>query len=483
MLRPSLKDFLQMAKPGHIVPVIMEVPSDRITPVDAYYAVSASYLLESAEKGLHLGRYSFLGVDPCAVIEVRGTKCRITEDGKTRELAAVDPLRAVKDFLAARPFSGEGDLSPFPGGAVGYIGYEAVSRFESVKLDESKPGLDIPDACFMVTRYTLVFDNLMHTLKIIYNVNAGKDPESDYADAVMMLTQMSDRISAGAPGPVDTPVIGDNIRQVTSKNEFVSSVNKIREYIIAGDAIQVVLSQQMEVDFKGDPFCVYRSLRSINPSPYMFFLNMQGFTLLGASPEVMVKVDKNRAMLRPIAGTRRRGINVEEDEALQRELLADNKERAEHIMLVDLARNDLGRIAKPGTVKVERFMEVEMYSHVMHIVSEVSAQCREDSDPVDVIRAVFPAGTVSGAPKVRAMEIIDELERVKRNHYAGLVGYFSYNGNFDSCITIRSAAVKNDKMYLQSGAGIVYDSDPDKEYQETMSKIEALVEALKNGRN
>ncbi len=483
MLRPSLKDFKQMAKPGHIVPVIMEVPSDRITPVDAYYAVAASYLLESAEKGLHLGRYSFLGVDPCAVIEVRGTKCRITEDGKTRELAAVDPLRAVRDFLAARPFCGEGDLSPFPGGAVGYIGYEAVSRFETIKLDESKPGLDIPDACFMVTRYTLVFDNLMHTLKIVYNVNAGNDLDSDYSNAVEMLTRMSDKISAGAPATAGQTVVGENIRHITPEDEFISSVKKIKEYITAGDAIQVVLSQQMEVDFKGDPFRVYRSLRSINPSPYMFFLNMEGFTLFGASPEVMVKVEKNRAMLRPIAGTRKRGKNIEEDDALQRELLADAKERAEHIMLVDLARNDLGRIAKPGTVKVDRFMEVELYSHVMHIVSEVSAECREDSDPVDVIRAVFPAGTVSGAPKVRAMEIIDELEKVKRNHYAGLVGYFSYNGNFDSCITIRSAAVKNDKMYLQSGAGIVYDSDPEKEYEETLSKIQAVVDAVKNGRN
>ncbi len=483
MLRPSLKDFKQMAKPGHIVPVVMEVPSDRITPVDAYYAASASYLLESAEKGQHLGRYSFLGVDPCAVIEVRGTICRITENGRTRELAAVDPLRIVKDFLASRPFSGEGDLSPFPGGAVGYIGYEAVSRFESITLDDSKPGLDIPDACFMVTRYTLVFDNLMHTLKIVYNVNAGHDPEEDYAAAVEMLGRMSDKISAGVPGSGELPVVGEGIRHITSRDEFVSSVKKIKAYITAGDAIQVVLSQRMEVDFKGDPFCVYRSLRSINPSPYMFFLNMNGFTLFGASPEVMVKVEKNRAMLRPIAGTRKRGKSTEEDDGLQRELLADVKERAEHIMLVDLARNDLGRIAKPGTVKVDRFMEVEVYSHVMHIVSEVSAECREDCDPVDVIRAVFPAGTVSGAPKVRAMEIIDELEKVKRNHYAGLVGYFSYNGNFDSCITIRSAAVKDGRMYLQSGAGIVYDSDPEREYDETMAKIQAVIDAVKNGRN
>lgn len=483
MLRPSMKDFKQMAKPGYIVPVIMEVPSDRITPVDAYYAASAAYLLESAERGLHLGRYSFLGVDPCAMIEVNGSKCRITEEGTTRELAAVDPLRAVKDFLASRPFCGEGDLSPFPGGAVGYIGYESVSRFESVKLDESKPGLDIPDACFMVTRYTLVFDNLMHTLKIVYNVHAGNDPDTDYRHAVEMLQSMAEKISSPPAHTTDIPSTAENIKHLVSKEEFISSVNRIKGYITAGDAIQVVYSQGMEVEFSGDPFSVYRSLRSVNPSPYMFFLNLNGFTLLGASPEVMVRVEKDRAMLRPIAGTRRRGKNQAEDESLQRELLADVKERAEHIMLVDLARNDLGRIARPGTVKVDRFMEVELYSHVMHIVSEVSAQCRDDADPVDVIRAVFPAGTVSGAPKVRAMEIIDELEKRKRNHYAGLVGYFSYNGNFDSCITIRSAAVKDGRLYLQAGAGIVYDSDPEREYEETMSKIQAVADAVKNGRN
>ena len=402
MLRPSLKDFKQMAKPGHIVPVIMEVSSDRITPVDAYYAASASYLLESAEKGLHLGRYSFLGADPCAVIEVRGTKCRITENNKTRELAAVDPLRAVRDFLAARPFCGEGDLSPFPGGAVGYIGYEAVSRFESIKLDESKPGLDIPDACFMVTRYTLVFDNLMHTLKIVYNVQTGNDPEADYKHAVEMLESMTAKISSAPQPVVEAPGVGDDIKHLIPKDEFISSVKKIKEYITAGEAIQVVLSQGMEVDFKGDPFCVYRSLRSINPSPYMFFLNLKGFTLFGASPEVMVRVEKNRAMLRPIAGTRRRGRTTDEDESLQRELLADAKERAEHIMLVDLARNDLGRIAGPGTVKVDRFMEVELYSHVMHIVSEVSAECRDDADPVDVIRSQHrqPTQGKSGQPSL-----------------------------------------------------------------------------------
>jgi anthranilate synthase component 1 len=484
MIRPLKESFLEKAKKGLRVPVVKELSSDSVTPVDVFYAVQASYLLESAEKGLQLGRYSFLGVEPSARIEIRGSRCVISEGGKDLSFETSDPLRVVMDFVSARQFSGEGDLSPFPGGAVGYLGYETVASFEKVFFSDAKPGLGIPDSVFLVTRYTLVFDNLMHTLKIICNVDVGDDPSADYDEAIRGITAMEERIlNADRYRPKEKPVIGKEIHEHSGREKYLEGVSKLREYIAQGEAIQIVLSQRMSIEFKGDPFYVYRQLRSINPSPYMFYLNFGDFVIFGASPEVMVKVDGDKALLRPIAGTRPRGKNQDEDESFKKELLSDQKERAEHIMLVDLARNDLGRIAKPGSVKLTRFMDVEYYSHVMHIVSEVTAELQGDNDAIDVIRAVFPAGTVSGAPKVRAMEIIEETEPERRNHYAGLVGYFSYNGSFDSCIAIRTVACVNDRLYLQAGAGIVYDSVPEKEYEEVLAKSRALVTAIENGRN
>jgi anthranilate synthase component 1 len=483
MIRPLKADFAVTAKKGKVFPVMKELTSDQITPVDAYYASGASYLLESAERGMQLGRYSFLGVEPCARIEVNGNECIVTENGVAKKYTATDPLRVVRDFLNARHFENVGDLSPFPGGAVGYIGYEMVSRFEKIHFSDKKPSLEIPESIFIVTRYTLVFDNLMHTLKIICNVETTDNPDKDYDKAVKGIEEIEKKIlKAASYRPSENPKVGKDIQYHYDKSEFIKAVDTIKKYITRGDAIQVVLSQKMSVDFDGDPFYIYRALRSINPSPYMFYLNFDGFVIFGASPEVMVKVEKGKALLRPIAGTRPRGKNAEEDEALARELLADEKERAEHIMLVDLGRNDLGRVAKPGTVKVSRMMDIEMYSHVMHIVSEVTAELPDGVDSIDVIKATFPAGTVSGAPKVRAMEIIEEIEPDRRNHYAGLVGYFSYSGNFDSCIAIRTAAVVGKKLYLQAGAGIVYDSVPEREYDETIAKARAIFEAINNGR-
>lgn len=483
MIRPLKESFLEKAKKGHRIPVVKEFSSDSVTPVDAFYAVNASYLLESAEKGLQLGRYSFLGVEPCARIEIRGNECIIDDNGKKQTFETSDPLRVVMDFVSARQFSGEGDLSPFPGGAVGYLGYETVASFEKIFFNEAKPGLGIPDSIFLVTRYTLAFDNLMHTLKIICNVDVTDNPSADYDAAIAGITALEKRIlSAEKYRPKDKPVIGKEITEHSGRDKYMAGVSKLRDYIEQGEAIQIVLSQRMSIDFSGDPFYVYRQLRSINPSPYMFYLNFGDFVIFGASPEVMVKIDGKKALLRPIAGTRPRGNSPEEDENFKRELLSDQKERAEHIMLVDLARNDLGRIAQPGSVHLTRFMDVEYYSHVMHIVSEVTAELAGDNDTIDVIRAVFPAGTVSGAPKVRAMEIIEETEPERRNHYAGLVGYFSYNGNFDSCITIRTVACVNNKLYLQAGAGIVYDSVPEKEYDEVIAKSKALLKAIENGR-
>lgn len=484
MIRPNKKDFLNKVRPGQRVALVREMAADRVTPVDAFYATGACYLLESAERGMQIGRYSFLGVAPSTRIEIRGERCLITGDGPSRELVCPDPLRLVGEYLRARPYLAEGDLSPLPGGAVGFIGYDMVRRWERLRDVPERPSLGLPDALFLCTRYNLVFDNLMHTLRIICNVETGDCPENDYEIAVAGMETLAAKIEKAASGGV-APSAGFSIGDLKStfpKAKFMQAVSDIRELIASGEAIQVVLSQRMHADFEGDPFEVYRALRSINPSPYMFYLDFEDFKLLGASPEVMVRVQDGQAVLRPIAGTRKRGANAAADEELKAELLADEKERAEHMMLVDLARNDLGRIAVAGSVKVERMMDVELYSHVMHIVSEVSARVDARFDDFDIVRAVFPAGTVSGSPKVRAMEIIAQMEPVERGPYAGMVGYFGYQGGLDTCIAIRSLVVKDGKIYLQAGAGIVHDSVPEKEYDETLAKARAILTALARGK-
>lgn len=484
MIRPGLPDFLKIAKKDHVVAVVKELPSDVITPVDAFYAVNASYILESAEKGSVVGRYSFLGLEPVVWVEINGKMCKLTEeDGKEKTFTLKDPLKMVGEVLKARPFAGRGDLSPFPGGAVGYIGYESVGRWEKIPFDKSKPGIGLPDSVFFITKYNMIFDNLMHNLKIVCNVRVGDDVEADYKAAVAGLEEIVNKLNKpgkSTPAMSQLPQV-DRLKSNFTKEDYMEAVSGIKELITQGEAIQVVLSRRMEGGYEDDPFLIFRALRTINPSPYMFYLDFEDFAILGASPEVMVRVDNGKAMLRPIAGTRPRGKNQEEDNQLRAELLRDEKELAEHIMLVDLGRNDLGRIAQPGTVSVDRMMEVEMYSHVMHIVSEVSAKLSDKMDVFDVIRAVFPAGTVSGAPKVRAMEIIEDFETVNRGPYAGLVGYLSYTGAFDSCITIRSLVYKDNKIYLQAGGGIVYDSDPEREYEETENKAKALLSALSLG--
>jgi anthranilate synthase component 1 len=323
----------------------------------------------------------------------------------------------------------------------------------------------------------------MHTIKIVCNVRVGEDAEDDYSGAIEGIEKLAEKLEQTAsskPGISQIPSPG-KLSSSYTKEEYMSAVARTKELITQGEAIQVVISQRIMADYDGDPFLIFRALRSINPSPYMFYLNFEDFVILGASPEVMVKVDGKKALLRPIAGTRPRGKTMEEDGQLKADLLADEKELAEHLMLVDLARNDLGRIARAGTVSLDRMMEVEMYSHVMHIVSEVTAELADNCDIFDVIKATFPAGTVSGAPKVRAMEIIEDFEPVQRGPYAGLIGYMSYTGSFDSCITIRSMVVADKKVYLQAGAGIVYDSVPETEYEETLSKAKALFAALEAG--
>jgi anthranilate synthase component 1 len=471
-------DFLKAAKHGHVLPVVKDVAADRLSPIDAYYALGAAYLLESAGGGA-FGRYSFLGVETVASLRIEGEEVKWSDEGGLRSFRARDPVRAIGDLMRSRPWDGEGDLSPFPGGAVGFLGYDAARIWEKLPDVSRKPGPDTPDGMFMIARFTLVFDNLMHTLRIVCNQRVGEDPEADYVDAIRGIEGIEARLERSDSGPDRSrrpPIVGP-LHANMSQVEFEAGVLKAKLLIEEGEAIQVVLSRSFFADFDGSPFDVYRALRSINPSPYMFYLDFGDFVLLGASPEVMVRVEDGKATLRPIAGTRPRGADAAGDAALGAELLADEKERAEHTMLIDLARNDLGRVARPGTVSVDRMMEVEYYSHVMHIVSEVSCRLAPGVDIYDVIRATFPAGTVTGAPKIRAMQIIDEMEKERRGPYAGLVGYFSYRGGFDSCITIRSALFKDGKIRVQAGAGIVYDSVPEREFEETAAKAAALIAA------
>lgn len=483
MIRPSRLDFMKTATQGHVLPVVKDIAADRLTPIDAFYALGASYLLESAGGGA-FGRYSFLGVERVAGLKIRGEEVEWADEGGRRSFRARDPVRVMGDLMRSRPWDGEGDLSPFPGGAVGYLGYDAVRLWERLPDVSKKGGPDVPDGVFMITRYTLVFDNLMHSLRIVCNQRIGADPELDYVEAIRGIERIEAELLR-ADGSRDErrrpPVVG-KLESNMDKAAYSEGVLKAKALIEEGEAIQVVLSRSFEADYDGSPFDLYRALRSINPSPYMFYLDFGDFVLLGASPEVMVRVEGGKAILRPLAGTRPRGKDAAEDEALSAELLADEKERAEHTMLIDLARNDLGRVAEPGTVNVDRMMEVEYYSHVMHIVSEVSCVLAKGVDIYDVIRATFPAGTVSGAPKIRAMEIIDSLEAERRGPYAGLVGYFSYRGGFDSCITIRSALVKDGKIRIQAGAGIVYDSVPEREFEETAAKAAAMLAAAGKAR-
>ncbi|HGY56381.1 MAG TPA: anthranilate synthase component I [Caldithrix abyssi] len=483
MIRPSLNDFIKIAHKNSVIAVAAELPSDLITPVEAFYVTGASYLLESAEQGSTVGRYSFLGIEPIVRFHIEENRCTITENNRKKIYHRSDPLKVVLEKLKERPYYSFGDLSPFPGGAVGYIAYDYVKHWERIPANNRKEASSLPDALFMITRYNLVFDNLMHVVKVICNVRTGGNPERDYQQAVNGINKIIKQLErkTATRSLSDQQVKIGSVHSNYDKNIFMRDVQDIKERITAGEAIQVVLSQQMQASFSGDAFWIFRKLRSINPSPYMFYIDFGDPVILGASPEVMVKVTDNKVVLRPIAGTRPRGASPQEDNDLKHDLINDEKELAEHIMLVDLARNDLGRIARPGSVSVDKMMTIEMYSHVMHIVSEVSAELRDNVDIIDILQATFPAGTVSGAPKVRAMQIIEELEPVPRGPYGGLIGYISYSGSFDSCITIRTLVVSGDQLSIQAGAGVVYDSVPLKEYEETLNKAKALLTAIRNG--
>ena len=495
MYNITLKEFLKHSSKANVIPVYKQINADLDTPVSCFLKLAKdkySFLLESVEGQEKIARYSFLGSRPCLVFSSKGKHVEIIERGKARRfVTAKDPLDEVKKIMKGfRPAAIKG-LPRFYGGFVGYIGYDYVRFIEKIP-DKNTDELNIPDTFLILTDTILLFDHINHTLKIIVNVilPTSARPVSTKAKARLYRQALKriEEIDADFRKPVraselESRSMGDALGGVPissnfEKSRFCGIVNKAKEHIKAGDIIQVVLSQRFKAKIKKEPFDIYRSLRGLNPSPYMFFLRLDRVTLIGASPELLVRCEDGFVQARPIAGTRRRGRTESEDRALEKELLNDPKEKAEHLMLVDLGRNDIGRIARLGSVKVGNFMSVERYSHVMHLVSEVTGVLDPKYDAYDVLRACFPAGTVSGSPKVRAMEIIDELENIRRSTYAGCVGYVSFSGNLDTCITLRTMAVIGNTAYIQAGAGIVADSMPAKEYVETQNKAKALIEAL-----
>lgn len=489
---PDKSAFLRNAARGNLIPVWREVLADQETPVSAYEKLrrhlrvrdgsAQTFLLESVEGGEHIARYSFLGGGPHALFESWGERCLTTfANGRVEETRASDPLAALRALMARYRPVPDPALPRFFGGAVGYVGYDAIARFEPrVKLP-AHATLEWPDVLMALTDILIVFDHSRHTIKLIANAQIDGDPAAVYDAAVERLDALASALAEPLPHQMldvrDRPAPPPAASNMTA-DQFRSAVLRAKEYIRAGDIIQVVLSQRFELEFSGDPLDVYRAIRCINPSPYLYCLEFGSRAVVGSSPEIHVRNEGGRVEVRPIAGTRPRGADAAEDERLARELLADPKERAEHIMLVDLGRNDLGRVCRFGTVRVPELMVIEKYSHVMHIVSDVVGELDPARDSFDLMRATFPAGTVSGAPKIRAMEIISELEPDRRGPYAGAIGYFGYSGNLDSCITIRTALLDGRKAYVQAGAGIVADSDPDREYEETCNKARGMLAAI-----
>lgn len=505
MYSPSLPEFLKLAAQGNLVPVTRRLLADIETPLSAYRKIrgpAESFLFESVEGGEHLGRYSFVGCNPRAIVRQMADRVDIFEGGKLAQSYQVRNPRAGSDGEASAskgnvrdglevverlmkkycpvPFPG---LPRFTGGAVGFIAYEFIHDVESVVPKPSSNELNTPTMYFLIADQLLIFDRVAQTLTVLVNavLDDAATPEEAYENAVAeierlvsLLEQPSDHHPVSLPAEAPQIAFDSNV----PRDRFLANVLKAKEYITAGDIIQVVGSQRFSTAVKASPVDVYRAARSVNPSPYMFLLELEGFSLVGASPEIHVRCEERRVEIRPIAGTRRRGTSAQEDQALEQELLADPKERAEHVMLVDLARNDLGRVCDFGTVRVKDLMIIERYSHVMHIVSQVEGRLAHDKTSYDLMRATFPAGTLSGAPKIRAMQIISELEQTARGPYGGCVGYFSFNGNLDCCITIRTALLKDGKAFVQAGGGWVNDSNPEGEYQETVNKAQAMLKAV-----
>jgi len=469
MYYPTLEEVRQLKKHGNLVPVCRDIQADLETPVSAFLKIARgnySFLLESVEGGERLARYSFIGTEPSLVL-------------RTGNENPVAPLNLVeKEFARLHPVS-IADLPRFHGGLVGYLGYEVARYFERLPCPDQDPQ-GLPESVLMLADTLLVFDHITHKIKIVSHAHLDGDVDTAYREATCKIDELMDRLEQPIHfetlknAPPDRSEVSSNFSQA----EFEAIVSQAKEYIYAGDIIQAVLSQRLARRTYANPFAIYRALRSINPSPYMYYLHLGDFYIVGASPELLVRVEDGIVSNHPIAGTRPRGKDATEDLALEEELKNDEKERAEHIMLVDLGRNDIGRISEPGTVEVSQLMDVERYSHVIHLVSHVQGRLRAGLSQFDALRSCFPAGTVSGAPKIRAMEIIAELEREKRGPYAGAVGYFDFLGNLDTAIAIRTIIIKNNIAYIQAGAGIVADSIPEREYQESLAKAQALLAAI-----
>ena len=486
---PDYKTFAGFASDANVVPVSKVLAADLETPVSAYLKLAAdrthSFLLESVEGGEKIGRYTYLGADPFLIVEARGERVDLIRDGeRTRRKGNV--FEILRETAAEfRPAHIEG-VPPFSAGAVGFVGYDAVRLIEPRIPPFKKDDLRIPDAVFMFFSTLLAFDHVKHQIHVIANVRCDEwkgKLKKGYDQACRRIAKIEKRLAVRLRMPPakasKKPV---SVRSNFGKKQFYSAVKKAKKYIRAGDIFQVVLSQRLAMKPEVPPFQIYRALRMVNPSPYMFYLHLDDTVILGSSPEMLVKVEGDRVEYRPIAGTRPRGKTEAEDRALAADLLADEKELAEHVMLVDLGRNDVGKVCEYGSVKVPEFKIVENYSHVMHIVSSVLGKLRPGRDAFDTLEACFPAGTVSGAPKVRAMEIIAELEPTRRGVYSGSVMYLDFSGNLNSCIAIRTMMVRKNKAYLQVGAGIVADSVPEKEWDETMNKAGALLNAVEVAR-
>jgi len=510
MYSPTPDEFLKLAVQGNLIPVTRRILADIETPLSAYRKIRGqgeSFLFESVEGGEHLGRYSFVGCNPRAVIKQTDNRVEVIENGKVVESFIVAPSSRPSppmDEKVAKPDEGEivrdglavvervmkkfravpvPGLPRFTGGAIGFIGYEFIHDVEPVVPRPPQDELQTPVMYFLIADQLLIFDRVAQTITIL--VNAILDDAENPADAYENATSEIDRLISllEQPSEYSAVTVTSEMPPVAFKSnqtqeKFGANVLKSKEYITAGDIIQVVGSQRFSAPVKASPIDIYRAARSVNPSPYMFLLELTGLSLVGASPEIHVRCEDGKVEIRPIAGTRRRGKTDEEDRALEQELLADPKERAEHVMLVDLARNDIGRVCDFGSVQVKELMTIERYSHVMHIVTQVEGKLSADKTLYDLMRATFPAGTVSGAPKIRAMQIISELEQTTRGPYAGCVGYFSFNGNLDTCITIRTALIKDGKAYVQAGGGWVNDSTPEGEFQETVNKSMAMRKAV-----
>src|SRR3954466_15931224 len=466
---PTLDEVRELARDHTLVPLRHTFIDDIETPVSAYLKLrreGPSFLLESAEQGQRVGRWSFLGVAPRTVMRL--------ESGRYD-----DPYGAVAAELERYRLAPLGGLPPFAGGAVGLFGYDLVRAAEPTVGEPNADDLELPDLALMISDVLLAFDHFTHTVTVLANVFAEGDVDASYASAVAAIADVRERLAAPVPRAAATRSEPPEFQSNLGADGYATAVDHVKEYIRAGDAYQVVPSQRWSAELPCEGFSVYRGLRAINPSPYMYFLDFEDFQIAGASPESLVTVEGRTAKQRPIAGTRPRAETMEEDVRRAEELLADDKERAEHVMLVDLGRTDLGRVCEYGSVEVDELMTVETYSHVLHIVSSVSGTLRDGVSPIDALRASLPAGTLSGAPKIRAMQIIDEMEPVKRGPYGGAIGYLSYTGDLDSCIFIRSALVKDGRMHVQAGGGIVADSDPGYEVRETEAKAGAVFDAVR----